>query len=448
VRQRPTRPLRGKARRHDREILGLALPALGALIAEPLFLIADSAIIGQLGTAQLAGLGVASAVLLNAVFLCIFLAHGTTSAVARLAGAGAMRRAHAQAVDGIWLGLGIGLTLAALGLVLAPRLVELLGAHQSAQPYAVTYLRVSLLGLPSMLVVLAATGALRGLKDTRTPLFATGLAAVVNVPLNLVLVYPLGLGVAGSALGTVIAQTGAATWLCAVVLRGARRHRATLRPDRPGIAAAAAANVPLFARTVLLRIALLVMTFVAAAEGDVAIASHQIAFTLWYLLAMPPESFAIASQAMVGHALGAGDPAGARAAARRALVWGLGSGLAMAAVLVLLRPAYIPIFTEDPAVRDLVSSLVLVVAATQPPGALLYVLDGILIGAGDLRYLAWTMLAALLVFLPLAALVHLTGAGVVALWWALAGWLLARQVAVTLRYRSGGWLRLGTVVPG
>jgi Na+-driven multidrug efflux pump len=120
----------------------------------------------------------------------------------------------------------------------------------------------------------------------------------------------------------------------------------------------------------------------------------------------------------------------------------------MAAVLVLLRPAYIPIFTEDPAVRDLVSSLVLVVAATQPPGALLYVLDGILIGAGDLRYLAWTMLAALLVFLPLAALVHLTGAGVVALWWALAGWLLARQVAVTLRYRSGGWLRLGTVVPG
>ena len=250
--------------------------------------------------------------------------------MARLAGAGDLRRAHTQGVDGIWLGLCIGLALAALGIPLAPWLVDLLGASEGAHPYAVTYLRVSLFGLPSMLVVLAATGALRGLKDTRTPLLATGLAAVVNVPLNLVLVYPLGLGVAGSALGTVIAQTGAAVWLCAVVVRGARRHSAPLQPDRPGILAAAAANVPLFARTVLLRIALLAMTFVAAAEGDVAIASHQIAFTLWYLLAMPPESFAIASQAMVGHALGASDPVGARAASRRALLWGFGSGLAIA----------------------------------------------------------------------------------------------------------------------
>ena len=139
------------------------------------------------------------------------------------------------------------------------------------------------------------------------------------------------------------------------------------------------------------------MTFVAAAQGDVAIASHQIAFTLWYLLAMPPEAFAIASQAMVGHALGAADPARRKASSRRALAWGLGSGLAMAVLLLALRPAYVPIFTDDPAVRDLVWSLAVVVAATQPIGALLYVLDGILIGAGDLRYLAWTMLVALVV---------------------------------------------------
>lgn len=440
-----SREARREARRYDREILALALPALGALLAEPLFLIADSAIIGHLGTQQLAGLGVASAVLINAVFLCIFLAHGTTAAVARLAGAGDLRRAHTQGVDGIWLGLYIGVALAAVGLALAPALVDLLGASEGARPYAVTYLRVSLFGLPSMLVVLAATGALRGLKNTRTPLVATGLAALANVPLNLVLVYPLGLGVAGSALGTVIAQTGAAAWLCAVVVRGARRHQAPLRPDRPGIVAAAAANVPLFARTLLLRIALLTMTFVATAEGDVAIASHQIAFTLWYLLAMPPESFAIASQAMVGHALGASDAAAARAASRRALAWGLGSGLAIAALVVALRPVYIPLFTEDPAVRDLVWSLAVVVAASQPVGALLYVLDGILIGAGDLRYLAWTMLLALLVFVPLAAAVYIAEAGVVALWWALTGWLLARQVAVALRYRSGAWIRTGLV---
>jgi putative MATE family efflux protein len=428
---------------NDCELLGLAIPALGALVAEPIFLIADSAIVGHLGTAQLAGLSIASAVLLNAVFLCIFLAHGTTAAVARRAGAGDLRRAYTLGLDGIWLAVSMGLGLAAVGLALAPVLVDLLGASDGATPYAVTYLRISLLGLPAMLVVLAATGALRGLKDTRTPLLATGLAAVANVPLNLVLVYALGLGVAGSALGTVMAQLGAAAWLCTVVVRGARGYAAPLRPDRPGIRAAASANAPLFARTVLLRISLLTMTFVAAAQGDVALASHQIAFTLWYLLAMPPESFAIASQALVGHALGAGEPATAKAVSRRALAWGLGSGLALALLLVVLRPAYIPIFTTDPAVRDLVWSLALVVAASQPIGALLYVLDGILIGAGDTRYLAWTMLVALLTFLPLAGAVLVTEAGIVALWWALTGWLLARQVAVALRYRSGAWVRSG-----
>jgi len=443
----PRRPRARSSRRilggTDRELLGLAIPALGALLAEPIFLAADSAIIGHLGTAQLAGLSVASAVLLNLVFLCIFLAHGTTAAVARRAGAGDLRRAYARGVDAIWLGVTIGLALAAVGIPVAPTLVDLLGASESAAPHAVTYLRISLLGLPAMLVVLASTGALRGLKDTRTPLLATGVAAFANIPLNLVLVYPLGLGVAGSALGTVIAQAGAAAWLCTIVVRGARRHGSPLRPDRPGIMAAASTNAPLLARTVLLRISLLAMTFVAAAHGDVALASHQIAFTLWYLLAMPPEAFAIASQAMVGHALGAGEPANAKAASRRALAWGLGSGLAMAVLLLALRPAYVPIFTTDTAVRDLVWSLVVVVAASQPIGALLYVLDGILIGAGDTRYLAWTMLFALVTFLPLASTVLVTEAGIIALWWALAGWLLARQVAVALRYRSGAWARSG-----
>lgn len=445
VRRSPSMPDSTSRRRFfggtDRELLGLAIPALGALFAEPVFLLADSAIVGHLGTSQLAGLSIASAVMLNAVFLCIFLAHGTTSAVARQAGAGDLRRAYTLGIDGMWLGLSIGVGLAVVGIPLAPSLVDLLGASATATPHAVTYLRVSLLGLPAMLVVLAATGALRGLRDTRTPLLATGIAAIVNVPLNLALVYPMGLGIAGSAIGTVIAQVGAAAWLCSVVVRGASRNRASLRPDRPGIQAAAVANAPLLARTVLLRTSLLTMTFVASAQGDAALASHQIAFTLWYMLAMPPEAFAIASQAVVGHALGAGRPARAKAASRRALGWGLGSGLAMAMLLLLLRPVYVPLFTTDAAVRSLVWSLVVVVAASQPIGALLYVLDGILIGAGDTRYLAWTMLVALVAFLPLAGAVLVTDAGIVPLWWALTGWLLARQVAVALRYRSGAWVR-------
>ena len=398
------RQSREEARRYDREILGLALPALGALLAEPLFLLTDSAIIGHLGTQQLAGLGVASAVLLNAVFLCIFLAHGTTSAVARLAGAGDLRRAHTQGVDGIWLGLCIGVALAAVGIPLAPWLVDLLGASEGARPYAVTYLRVSLFGLPSMLVVLAATGALRGLKDTRTPLLATGLAAVVNVPLNLVLVYPLGLGVAGSALGTVIAQTGAAVWLCAVVVRGARRHRGTattgpsghrggrrreraaVRPHRP------AAHRP--------------------ADHDVrgrrrgGRRDRQPPDRL-HAVVPARDAAGVVRDRQPGH----GRPRAGRLGPgrRRERPVAAPSRGDSAAGSPSPRcwwpcvPAYIPLFTDDPAVRDLVWSLAVVVAASQPVGALLYVLDGILIGAGDLRYLAWTMLVALVVFLPLAA---------------------------------------------
>jgi putative MATE family efflux protein len=434
---------RRSRRQHDREIVALAVPALGSLLAEPLFLAADSAIVGRLGTAQLAGLSVASAILLNAVLLCVFLTYGTTTLVAWSAGAGDLRAALKQGMDGIWLAIGVGVVLAALGWPLTPVLVDLLGASDTATPYAETYLRISVLGLPSMLVVLAATGVMRGLKNTRLPLLVLAMAAAVNVVLNLVLVYPVGLGVAGSALGTVLAQTGAALWLGVHVLRLARRHTAPLSPKRTGIVAAALAGIPLLARTVLLRIVVLSMTFVAAAQGDTALAGHQIAFTIWFLLAMPPEAFAIAGQAMVGQAIGASDGAEARDVARRVMAWGFVSGIALALLVVLLRPLYIPVFTTDPAVRELVSSLAVVVAASQPVGAVLYVLDAVLIGAGNTRFLAWAMLFALLVFLPLAGTVHATDAGVIALWWALGAWLLARLVADLVRYRSDTWLLLG-----
>ena len=427
----------------DRELVQLALPALGAVIAQPLFLLTDSAIVGNLGTAELAGLSVASAVLLNAVLLCLFLTVGTAATVALRAGSGDIRAALTQGIDGIWLAVAIGIALAVVGLPLAPTLIDIFGTSASAAPHALVYLRISLLGVPSMLVVLAATGVFRGLKDTRTPLLVVAVSAAVNVVLNLLLVYPVGLGIAGSALGTVLAQTGGAAWLTAVVVRSARAHGAPLSPDRSGIRAAAAAGVPLVARNALLRVTVLCMTFVAASRGDVALASHQIAYTLWFLLSTPPQAFAIAGQAMVGHELGAGDRAGARVIAKRAVLWGLGIGLAAAALLVVLRAVYIPLFTTDAAVQDLVWSLAIVVAATQPVGAAVYVLDSILIAAGDGRYLAWTMLVAVLIFLPLAGVVLATDASVVVLWWALVGWLLSRLVTIVRRYRSDSWGYVG-----
>jgi putative MATE family efflux protein len=443
-RRRP-RPLLGHP--HDREILRLAVPAFGALVAEPLFLLADSAIVGHLGTPQLAGLGIAGSLLATAVSLCVFLAYGTTAAVARRVGAGDLRAAIAQGVDGLWLGAALGCLLAAAGLLAAEPLVAAFDPDAATTAYALTYLRVSLTGLPAMLVVLAATGVLRGLQDTATPLVVAATGAAANVVLNLLLVYGLDLGIAGSALGTVLAQAGMAAAFVVVVVRAARLHHAVLRPDLPGIRAAASAGVPLVVRTATLRAALLVATYVATAAGTVAIAAHQVAFTIWMFLALALDAVAIAGQAIVGRYLGAGDARGARAATRRMVEWGVGAGVLLGLVVVALRVLYVPVFTDDPDVRALLSTVLVVAAVFQPVCGVVFALDGVLIGAGDGRYLAWAGVVTLLVFLPLAALVLVADAGLVALWWAINAFLAARLVTLVVRWRGEAWLVTGAVLP-
>jgi putative MATE family efflux protein len=432
---------------HDREILRLAVPAFGALVAEPLFLLADSAIVGHLGTPQLAGLGIAAAVLATAVSLCVFLAYGTTASVARRVGAGDLRAAIAQGVDGVWLAAGLGAVLAVVGLLAAVPLVEAFDPTAATAGYATTYLRVSLTGLPAMLVVLAATGVLRGLQDTRTPLVVATVGAVVNVVLNLVLVYGAGLGVAGSALGTVLTQVGMAAAFLAVVVRGARRHGSPLRPDLPGIRAAAGAGVPLVVRTATLRAALLVTTYVAAATGTVAVAAHQVAFTIWLFLSLALDAVAIAGQAIVGRYLGAGDVPGARSATRRMVEWGAAAGVLLGVVVVVLRAGYVPFFSPDEDVRDQLSAVLVVAALFQPVCGVVFALDGVLIGAGDGRYLAWAGVVTLVAYLPLAALVLATDGGLVALWWAFNGFMLARLVTLVWRWRGDAWLVTGAALP-
>ena len=178
----------------SRRILGLAVPAFGALIAEPLFLLADTAIVGHLGTAQLAGVGVGTTVLHTATGLMIFLAYATTPAVARMIGAGNLPGAMARGRDGIWLGLLLGTVLAIVGWAAAPDLTAALGAAGDTHAHATAYLRWSLPGLPALLAVLAATGVLRGLQDTVTPLVVAGGGFAGNIALNVVLVYGAGLG--------------------------------------------------------------------------------------------------------------------------------------------------------------------------------------------------------------------------------------------------------------
>ncbi|MFD5295614.1 MATE family efflux transporter [Streptomyces mutabilis] len=430
-------------RRHDREIIALAVPAFGALVAEPLFVMADSAIVGHLGTAQLAGLGIASALLTTAVSVFVFLAYATTAAVSRRVGAGDMQTAIRQGMDGIWLALLLGAAVIAVVLPTAPSLVDLFGASDTAAPYAITYLRISALGIPAMLVVLAATGVLRGLQNTRTPLYVAVAGFVANAVLNVVLVYGAGLGIAGSAWGTVIAQCGMAAVYLWVVIRGANRHGASLRPDIAGIRASAQAGVPLLVRTLSLRAILMIATAVAARLGDADIAAHQIILSLWSLLAFALDAIAIAGQAIIGRYLGAGDAQGARAACRRMVEWGVAVGVVLGLLVVLSRPGFLPLFTGDSAVKEAAFPALVIVAVSQPVCGVVYVLDGVLMGAGDGPYLAWAMLLTLAVFTPAALLVPTFGGGLTALWAAMTLMMAMRLVTLWLRTRSGRWVVTG-----
>ncbi|MEU7281334.1 MATE family efflux transporter [Streptomyces sp. NPDC045431] len=430
-------------RRHDREIIALAVPAFGALVAEPLFLMVDSAIVGHLGTPQLAGLGIAAALLATAVSVFVFLAYATTAAVARRVGAGDLPAAIRQGMDGIWLALFLGIAVIAVTLPMAPGLVDVFGASDTAAPYAVTYLRISSLGIPAMLVVLAATGVLRGLQDTRTPLYVAIGGFAANAALNAALVYGAGLGIAGSAWGTVIAQCGMAVAYLVVVVRGARRHGASLRPDAAGIRASAQAGVPLLVRTLSLRAILMIATAVAARLGDVEVAAHQIILSLWSLTAFALDAIAIAGQAIIGRYLGAGDTEGARQVCRRMVQWGIASGLVLGALIVLARPLFIPLFTGDETVQDTLLPALLVVALSQPVSGVVFILDGVLMGAGDGPYLAGAMVVTLAVFAPVALLVPALGGGLTALWWAMALMMTVRMLTLWLRTRSGRWLVTG-----
>ncbi|MEU6160891.1 MATE family efflux transporter [Streptomyces sp. NPDC047130] len=434
---------RAGRRRHDREIIALAVPAFGALVAEPLFILADSAIVGHLGTAQLAGLGVASALLTTAVSVFVFLAYATTAAVARRVGAGELGAAIRQGMDGIWLALLLGSAVIAVVLPTAPALIDLFGASETAAPYAVTYLRISSLGIPAMLIVLAATGVLRGLQDTKTPLRVAVAGFVANGVLNVLLVYGFGWGIAGSAWGTVIAQCGMAAVYLVVVVRGARRHGSSLRPDAAGIRASAQAGVPLLVRTLSLRAILMIATAVAARLGDADVAAHQIVLSLWSLLAFALDAIAIAGQAIIGRYLGAGDAKGAREACRRMVEWGIAVGMALGLLVVLARPLLLPLFTGDATVKDAAFPALIVIALTQPLCGVVFVLDGVLMGAGDGPYLAWAMLVTLAVFAPVALLVPMAGGGLTALWGAMTLMMAVRLVTLWWRARSGRWIVTG-----
>ena len=437
--------------RHDREIFALAVPTFFALIAEPLFLLTDAAIVGSLGTQALGGLGVAGQVLLTLAAVCIFLAYGTTAAVARKFGAGDIPGGIRDGVDGLWLAILLGIAAIGIGWPLGPWMIDLLGASPEVAPYALTYLRISLLSTPFLLVIMAGTGVLRGLQDARTPLMVAVASYIGNAVLCATFVFVFDWGIAGSAWSTVLAQGAGAFWYVATIARSARRAGVSLTPTLAGLRASASAGFALFLRSVSMRVVALVTTAVAARLGDESIAAHQVSYNIWALLVFAMDAIAIAGQSIVGRYLGAGDVRGTKDATRRMVEWGVMSGLAFTVLVFLVLPwAHTP-FTSDPQVAALIMASLVVVALMQPLSGVTMVLDGVLMGAGDQRYLAWASLWTMLAFLPFALVIPRLATseiwGLVGLWIAFAVWILARAVTLGLRARGEAWLVTGATRP-
>jgi putative MATE family efflux protein len=426
---------------YDREILKLALPALGALAAEPLYLLVDTAMVGHLGTEQLAALAIAGTLIAASFTLFNFLTYGTTAQVARLHGAGEEVEAGRIAAQALWLSGGIGLLLVGLLAGLAVPLVAVMGGDGHTGELAVMYLRIGSLGLPSALIALAGQGFLRGMSDLRTPLVIVVAANAANVALNLLFIYGFGWGLAGSAWATVVAQTGMGAAFAWELLRAPADAR---RPSLARMRPLARIGGEIFVRTSALYGSFLVASAVLARIGEDALGAHQIAFQLFVFLALVLDAIAIAGQVIVGRSLGAGDAEEAYLAARRMIEWSVAVGALFALVMLALIDVLPRAFSSDPAVIHQAKKIWPLFALMQPANGAVFALDGILIGAGDTRFLMWGMLAASLgVYVPIALGSLALGLGIVGVWAGLLGLIAVRLGTCGWRFAGRRWAVTG-----
>ncbi|MFT4234162.1 MAG: MATE family efflux transporter [Microbacterium sp.] len=429
----------------NRDILRLAVPALGSLIAEPVFLAIDAGMVGHLGVEPLASLGVASTILTTIVGLMVFLAYSTTPQVARRLGSGDLKGAVSVGIDSMWLALGIGALIAIAGSFLAGPLVAAFGPEPSVADGATQYLKISMWGLPAMLIVFAATGLLRGLQNTVLPLWIAVAGFAVNTLLNALFIFGLGWGLVGSAVGTVLAQWGMVAAYVAVTARLAKQHTAAIRPHRAGVRGSAKAGAWLLLRTLGLRVAILATVWVATALGTEELAGWQIVVTVFNLAAFALDALAIAAQALIGKALGAGNQHEVREVLRSTVTWGVGAGGVLAVVIGALSWVLGLVFTGSWDVARFVTPAFIVLAVSQPIGAYVFVLDGVLMGAGDGRYLALASALNLVPYAPvLVVLALLAPSGPAALAWLAAGfygvYMLARAATLSYRIRGSAWM--------
>jgi putative MATE family efflux protein len=417
------------------------LPALGALAAEPLYLLVDTAIVGHLGRPQLAALGIA-ATLLGGVFAIFnFLQYGTTAQVARAGGAGESEAARRLGAQAVWLSLAFGVAVAVIVAAAAEPLVRLMGGDDDAGSFAVTYLRIAAIGLPAAFLALGAQGYLRGVSDLRTPLVIVGVGNAVNVVLEVLFVYVFDWGIRGSAWGTALAQLGMGSWFLVVIVRSLQAGETRPMP-------ALARRVLSLGKWIFLRTSALMGSFVLAGAvatrfGDAAIGAHQVAFQLFIFLALLLDSIAIAGQIIVGRELGAGRSDDAYAAGERMIVLSVGAGVVFAALMLALAGVLPDAFTGDDAVLEQTALLWPLFALMQPLNGAVFALDGILIGASDGPFLALSMVVAFVACSAMLVAALVEDWGIRGVWVALVVLIVVRLTAMTARFRRGRWLVTG-----
>jgi putative MATE family efflux protein len=425
-------------------VLSLALPALVVLAAEPLYLLVDTAVVGNLGTVALGGLAVGGGLLAWAAALLNFLAYGTTARAARRAGAGDRAGAVAEGVQATWLAAGLGVLVLVFFQVTAGPFTRLLAG--GAGPVAEAgeeWLRIASFGAPLLLVSLAGNGWLRGVQELRRPVRFVLAGSLVSLVLCPLLVHVVGWGLVGSAVANVIGQAVTA----ALFLRALATEASPWRPRPAAVLAQLVIGRDLLVRAAVLQVSFLVAAGVAARAGTAQLGAHQIALQLFFFLALVLDAYAIAAQTLVGHALGAGRPAEARATARRVALWGLGTGAAVAAVLLAVRGVLPPLFTDDPAVVDQALLVWWFLAAVQPLAGVVFALDGVLMGAGDVGYLrTLTIGSAVVGFLPLSLLSGPLDWGLAGVWTGLCLFIGLRLVGVLVRVAGDRWLRAPATV--
>jgi putative MATE family efflux protein len=427
----------------DRRILALALPAVVTLAADPLLGLVDTAVVGRLGAAELGGLGLAVAVLTAVSWIFNFLVFGTTSTVARAVGAGDRAAAGERVSHAAQVAVVLGVTVGALLLAAAPRLLSALGAVDELLDPAVAYLRVRAVGVPLLLLGYVGHGAFRGVSDTRTPLGIVVVANVVNAALTFLLVFPLGFGITGAAWATVAAEAITVGAFAVLLGRTGLPLAGHGVPGRRQLRALVVVSRDLFLRTGGLLLGLLAITAAAARTGAVTAAGHQVLYQTFLLVSFLMDGFAIAGQAMVGTALGAGRDAEARQVARRLLRWGIGGGAVIGALLLAGSGVLPRVLTDDAAVLAAVATTWWFAALGHLINGPVFALDGVLMGAEDFAYLrTWTVLAAVVGGVG-GQLSATAGGGLLGLWVAVQAMMLVRLLSLVLRVRGTAWSRTG-----